>query len=62
MIKLWEEFLARFKLEILVDKEKGYVYIRSFLWYTDAKLPERRQQELEQVLAQYLSEEEKVIL
>ncbi|WP_425361645.1 Rpn family recombination-promoting nuclease/putative transposase [Candidatus Tisiphia endosymbiont of Mystacides longicornis] len=59
MIKLWEQFLERFKLEILVDKENGYIYLRSFLCYTDAKLPEERQSELEQLLAKYLSEEEK---
>ncbi|MFU7501061.1 MAG: Rpn family recombination-promoting nuclease/putative transposase, partial [Candidatus Tisiphia sp.] len=59
MIKLWEELLQRFKLEIVVDKDKGYIYIKSFLWYTDAKLPEERQVELEKVLAKYLSEEEK---
>ncbi|WP_341750983.1 transposase [Candidatus Tisiphia endosymbiont of Sialis lutaria] len=59
MIKLWEQFLERFKLEILVDKENGYIYLRSFLWYTDTKLPEERQSELEQLLAKYLSEEEK---
>ncbi|MCC8399400.1 MAG: transposase, partial [Rickettsia endosymbiont of Platyusa sonomae] len=59
MIKLWEQFLERFKLEILVDKENGYIYLRSFLWYTDAKLSEERQSELEQLLAKYLSEEEK---
>ncbi|WP_375329713.1 Rpn family recombination-promoting nuclease/putative transposase [Candidatus Tisiphia endosymbiont of Nemotelus uliginosus] len=59
MIKLWEQFLERFKLEILVDKENGYIYLRSFLWYTDAKLLEERQSELEQLLAKYLSEEEK---
>ncbi|WP_341758086.1 transposase [Candidatus Tisiphia endosymbiont of Ditula angustiorana] len=59
MIKLWEQFLEKFKLEILVDKENGYIYLRSFLWYTDAKLPEDRQSELEQLLTKYLSEEEK---
>ncbi len=59
MIKLWERCLERFNLEILVDKENGYIYLRSFLWYTDAKLPEERQSELEQLLAKYLSEEEK---
>ncbi len=62
MIKLWEEFLQRFKLEILVDKEKGYIYIKSFLWYTDAKLPEAKQSELEQVLTKYLSEEEQGVI
>ncbi|WP_425361619.1 Rpn family recombination-promoting nuclease/putative transposase [Candidatus Tisiphia endosymbiont of Ceraclea dissimilis] len=62
MIKLWEEFLQRFKLEILVDKEKGYIYIKSFLWYTDSKLPEAKQSELEQVLTKYLSEEEQGVI
>ena len=58
MLKLWEEFLRRFKLEVLIDKENGYIYLESFLWYTDAKLQEEQQLELEQVLAKYLSEEE----
>ncbi|KJV72068.1 putative transposase, partial [Orientia tsutsugamushi str. UT76] len=35
------------------------IYLRSFLWYTDTKLLESQQPELEQVLAKYLSEEEK---
>lgn len=59
MVALWEKFLETFKLEILVDKKQGYIYIKSFLWYTDAKLSEERQVELERVLAKYLSEEEK---
>ncbi len=58
MVALWEKFLETFKLEILVDKKQGYIYIKSFLWYTDAKLSEERQVELERVLAKYLSEEE----
>lgn len=37
MIKLWEKFLTEFKHIIILDKEKGYIYLRSFLWYTDAK-------------------------
>ncbi|KJV53613.1 putative transposase [Orientia tsutsugamushi str. Gilliam] len=44
---------------LILDKEKGYIYLRSFLWYTDTKLLESQQPELEQVLAKYLSEEEK---
>ncbi|WP_371220020.1 Rpn family recombination-promoting nuclease/putative transposase [Orientia tsutsugamushi] len=59
MLKLWEEFLIKFKHVLILDKEKGYVYLRSFLWYTDTKLLESQQPELEQVLAKYLSEEEK---
>lgn len=38
MIKLWEKFLTEFKHIIILDKEKGYIYLRSFLWYTDTKL------------------------
>ena len=62
MLKLWEEFLRRFKLEVLIDKENGYIYLESFLWYTDAKLQEEQQLELEQVLAKYLSEEEQGVI
>ncbi|KJV53005.1 putative transposase [Orientia tsutsugamushi str. Karp] len=59
MLKLWEDFLIKFKHVLILDKEKGYIYLRSFLWYTDTKLLESQQPELEQVLAKYLSEEEK---
>ncbi|WP_371219663.1 transposase [Orientia tsutsugamushi] len=59
MLKFWEEFLIKFKHVLILDKEKGYIYLRSFLWYTDTKLLESQQPELEQVLAKYLSEEEK---
>ncbi len=59
ILKLWEDFLGKFQAEIIVDKEHDYIYIRSFLWYTDTKLPEDRQSALEQLLAKYLSEEEK---
>ncbi|CAM79696.1 Rpn family recombination-promoting nuclease/putative transposase [Orientia tsutsugamushi] len=59
MLKLWQEFLINFKHVLILDKEKGYVYLRSFLWYTDTKLLENQQPELEQILAKYLSEEEK---
>ncbi|KJV70545.1 transposase, YhgA-like family protein [Orientia tsutsugamushi str. UT76] len=30
MLKLWEEFLIKFKHVLILDKEKGYVYLRSF--------------------------------
>ncbi len=59
MLKLWEEFLIKFKHVIILDKEKGYIYLRSFLWYTDTKLLEDQQPKLEQVLFKHLSEEEK---
>jgi hypothetical protein len=31
-LKLWEDFLMRFQPDIVLDKENGYIYIRSFLW------------------------------
>ncbi|MBX9890297.1 MAG: Rpn family recombination-promoting nuclease/putative transposase [Amoebophilaceae bacterium] len=58
MIMLWEKFLQTFKSVILIDKEKGYIYLTYFLRYTNAKLPEERQVELVNLLNKYLSEEE----
>ncbi|KJV51790.1 transposase, YhgA-like family protein [Orientia tsutsugamushi str. Gilliam] len=43
MLKLWEEFLIKFKHVLILDKEKGLFYLRSFLWYTDTKLLESQQ-------------------
>ncbi|GFR17950.1 transposase [Trichonephila clavata] len=34
MVALWEKFLETFKLEVLVDKKQGYVYIKSFLSFS----------------------------
>ncbi|HJD58254.1 MAG TPA: Rpn family recombination-promoting nuclease/putative transposase [Rickettsia endosymbiont of Ceroptres masudai] len=59
ILKLWEEFLSRFKSSLIMDKESGYIYLRSFLWYTDAKISEEKQQELEQIIVKHLSTEEK---
>ncbi len=28
MLKLWDEFLSRFKLSIIMDKESGYIYLK----------------------------------
>lgn len=59
MIKLWDEFLENFKSCIVLDKEKGYIYIRSFLWYSDSKLPEDQQAALENIIAKHLPSEDK---
>ncbi|EER21157.1 Putative transposase, YhgA-like protein [Rickettsia tamurae subsp. buchneri] len=59
MLKLWDEFLTRFKPSLIMDKESGYIYLRSFLWYTDVKISEDKQQELEQIIVKHLSTEEK---
>ncbi|MBX9890091.1 MAG: Rpn family recombination-promoting nuclease/putative transposase [Amoebophilaceae bacterium] len=32
MINLWRNFLKIFKRAILVDKEKGFIYLTCFLW------------------------------
>jgi predicted transposase/invertase (TIGR01784 family) len=59
MLKLWDEFLSRFKETIIMDKELGYIYLRSFLWYTDTKVSEEKQPELERIIVKHLSMEEK---
>ncbi|WP_256621324.1 transposase [Rickettsia sp. TH2014] len=62
MIKLWEKFLTKFKHIIILDKEKGYIYLRSFLWYTDAKLSKQKQPELVEVLNKHLLPQDKDII
>ncbi len=59
MIKLWEKFLTEFKHIIILDKEKAYIYLRSFLWYTDAKLSKQKQPELVEVFTKHLSSKDK---
>ena len=59
MLKLWEEFLENFKSCIVLDKEKGYIYIRNFLWYTDRKLPEDKYPNLENIIREHLPKEDK---
>lgn len=54
MIQLWEQFLANFNYVIMLDKEKGYIYLKSFLWYTDAKISKKQQPRLVQVFDKYL--------
>ncbi|TSJ81499.1 transposase [Cardinium endosymbiont of Dermatophagoides farinae] len=58
-LKLWEEFLENFKSCILLDKEKGYIYIRNFLWYSDNKLPEDKQPVLEKIITKHLPKKDK---
>jgi predicted transposase/invertase (TIGR01784 family) len=55
ILKLWDMFLTEFKDVVLIDEKNGYFYIRNFLWYTDSKLAEDKQPELESVLARHLS-------
>ncbi len=62
MLKLWEKFLENFKSCILLDKEKGYIYIRNFLWYTGSKLPEDKYQDLENIIREHIPKEDKEAL
>lgn len=59
MIQLWEQFLANFNHVIMLDKEKGYIYLKSFLWYTDTKISKKQQPRLVQVFDKYLSPQHK---
>ncbi|CAG7593449.1 hypothetical protein MHYMCMPSP_00800 [Hyalomma marginatum] len=38
-----------------MDKELGYIYLRSFLWYTNTKVSKR----LERIIEKHLSIEER---
>lgn len=58
MIKLWEKFFDRFKDLILYDKEKGYIYIKKLIWYTDGKLGEENQEALRKVILDNLPKNE----
>ena len=56
MLKLWAEFLKSFKEAILIDKDRGYIYIKHLLWYSDTKVPEDKQQELNNLIMTNLNQ------
>ena len=56
MLKLWAEFLKSFKEAILIDKDRGYIYIKHLLWYSDTKVPEDKQQELNDLIMTNLNQ------
>jgi len=58
MLKLWDKFLTEFKHVIAIDREKGYIYLKSFLWYTDTKLQEAQQPRLVQILDKHLAQKD----
>ncbi|AWN81903.1 Rpn family recombination-promoting nuclease/putative transposase [Candidatus Cardinium hertigii] len=58
ILKLWENLFTHCQHALLVDKEKGYICIKALVWYSDAKLPEEKQAELERVISSHLSKEE----
>lgn len=59
MLKLWHSFPENFKSCILLDKEKGYIYIRNILWYTDSKLPEDKYSDLDKIIRKHIPQEDK---
>ena len=61
MLKLWEDFLKQFDKAILIDRERGYVYIKQLLLYTDSKVPEDKQQELSNLIIEHLSDGENLM-
>ncbi|ROT47355.1 Rpn family recombination-promoting nuclease/putative transposase [Candidatus Cardinium hertigii] len=62
LLKVWAELLSKCPYAVLIDKEKNYLCIKTLLWYTDAKLPEAQQQELERIISSHLSKEETVTI
>lgn len=58
MLKLWADFLKSFKEAILIDKDRGYIYIKHLLWYSDTKVPEDKQQELNDLIMTNLNQKD----
>ena len=58
IIKLWKEFFDSFSDVIIADKENGYIYIKSFLYYTDARLENNKKEELTKVILDSLPKED----
>lgn len=58
MLKLWEDLFKKLPHAIVIDKEQDYFYIKKILWYIEAKVPEERQEELNKLILNNLSEEE----
>lgn len=59
MLKLWEQFLESFKEGILIDKAHDYIYIRSFLYYTDARVEDHNKEQLTKIITDNLSQEDR---
>lgn len=58
MIKLWEQFFNSFRDVILLDGENGFIYLKSFLYYTDTKVGSDKKDELTRLLLTNLPKEE----
>ena len=57
ILGLWDNLFSNFKDIIIIDQSLGYLYIKSFLWYTDAKVPADKKQELNDTIIRHLSKE-----
>ena len=55
ILGLWDNLFSNFKDVIIVDQSLGYLYIKSFLWYTDTKVPAAKKQELNDTIIRHLS-------
>ncbi len=58
ILKIWEDALKRFKEIILIDKKNDYIYLRSFLYYTDDKVKNAQKDELKNLLFENLNKEQ----
>ncbi|MGV2432566.1 MAG UNVERIFIED_CONTAM: Rpn family recombination-promoting nuclease/putative transposase [Rickettsiaceae bacterium] len=54
MIQLWQRFLEDFQDLIVLDQERGYIYIKKLIWYTDAKLDEKDYGTFNQLILEHL--------
>ncbi|MFM8490588.1 MAG: Rpn family recombination-promoting nuclease/putative transposase, partial [Candidatus Methylopumilus sp.] len=57
-ILMLKEAMRRCSKAIIIDKEQNYVLTKLILWYTDSKVPEEKNQLLEQIIVDNLPKEE----
>lgn len=53
-LKMIEEGMKKCNKAIILDKEKGYIHIKSIIWYTDSKIALNDKEKLEQIIIDHL--------
>ena len=55
LLKLWKDAFKNFEKVIVLDAKNDYDYIKALVWYTEAKIPEDKQEELFDLFHEELS-------
>jgi hypothetical protein len=57
ILKVWQEFFKIFRSNIiLLDKERAFIYIKSFVWYSDVKLEAQSKSKLSEIIKENMDE------